>query len=55
MFELVVGAEDDWIYCSGRKMVEIYGNPAALDGVHFLPADYAVKADFSEYKEIIQD
>ena len=43
---------DDWIFCSGRKMAEIYGDPVALDGAHFLPADFQVKADFSEYSVI---
>jgi len=56
-FELMIDIVDEggeWLYCSGRKMVEIYGDPVALDGVHFLPADFRVKPDFSEYS-VIED
>jgi len=54
-FELMIDMVDEdgeWLYCSGRKMVEIYGDPVALDGVHFLPADFRVKPDFSEYSVV---
>ena len=54
-FELMIDMVDEdgeWLYCSGRKMVEIYGDPVALDGVHFLPAHFRVKPDFSEYSEV---
>jgi len=54
-FELMIDMVDEggeWLYCSGRKMVEIYGDPVALDGVHFLPADFRVKPDFTEYSVI---
>jgi len=48
----MVDEDGEWLYCSGRKMVEIYGDPVALDGVHFLPADFRVKPDFSEYSVV---
>jgi len=54
-FELMIDMVDEggeWLYCSGRKMVEIYGDPVALDGVHFLPAHFRVKPDFSQYSVV---
>ena len=52
IFEKITSTDDEWLYCEGRKMVEIYGDPTALDGVHFIPTKFKVKIDFSEYSEI---
>lgn len=50
--EQINSTDGEWLYCSGKKRVEIYNDPVALDGVHFIPANFKVKIDFSEYSEI---
>ena len=53
IFENITSADDEWLYCDGRKRVEIYGDPVALDGSHYILAKFKVKVDFSEYSEVL--
>ena len=50
-FEKITSTDNEWLYCEGRKMVEIHEDPTALDGIHYIPAKFKVKIDFSEYSE----
>lgn len=43
---------DGWLYCHGVKMVEIYGDPVALDGPHAVTGFMKVKIDFSGCEEV---
>ena len=51
-FESVDSVQDSWITCTGYKHVEIYGDPVALDGHHFLAVTIKVNTDLTEIEEI---
>lgn len=51
-FARINSVSDGWLYCSGKKMTEIYGDPVAADGAQFVPANMKVKTDFTECEEI---
>lgn len=48
----VLRYEDGWLYCSSVKMVEIYGDPVAVDGPHAVYILSRVKIDFSRCEEV---
>jgi len=47
--------DGDWLECTGRQQVEIYGDPVALDGIHHPITQFKVKVDFSEFHVIETD
>jgi len=43
---------DGWLYCQGTKMIEIYGDPVAVDGPHAVTGFMKIKIDFSGCEEV---
>ena len=48
LFDWIDSVDDQWLYVSGTKWQEVYGNGTPLEGMYMIPVRVRVNADFSE-------